>query len=221
MSAVSPAPLPPEDEGGTAEGRADQRPGPGGRPTLSIAPDTRPAGRREDAPVQREPSGTPHVRLVPLSEPPAVVLRTEAPAHVRPPVLGSPSALARPRPSAGIAERENDVLAAPLPDPTRLCCGVVLAAVEGLRGVRPLAQLVRWVTPEVYERLALRAHLVQHAAVPPAVGRAGIRRVRVCRLGDSAAEATVVVDDGPRVRAVALRVEEHRGRWRATVLEIG
>ena len=53
------------------------------------------------------------------------------------------------------------------------------------------------------------------------VHHASIRRIRLCRLGEHAAEATVVVDDGPRVRAVAVRLEGHRGHWRATALEIG
>jgi hypothetical protein len=97
---------------------------------------------------------------------------------------------------------------------------MVQAAVEGLRGVRPLAQLTRWVTPEVYELLQLRAELVQRAGQPVAA-RAGIRRIRLFRIGDAVAEASVVVDDGPRVRAVAVRMEGHRGRWRAVAMEIG
>jgi hypothetical protein len=31
----------------------------------------------------------------------------------------------------------------------------------------------------------------------------------------------VVVHDGARVRGAAVRLEAHRGRWRATALEIG
>ena len=48
-----------------------------------------------------------------------------------------------------------------------------------------------------------------------------VRRVRVCRLSQLVAEASVVLDDGDRVRAAAIRLESHRGYWRATVLEIG
>jgi len=98
---------------------------------------------------------------------------------------------------------------------------MVQAAVESLRGARPLAQLTRWVTPDVYDRLALRAELVQSAAAAPVPGRAAIRRIRVFRIGHETAEATVVVEDGPRVRAVAVRLEGHRGRWRATAMDIG
>lgn len=111
-------------------------------------------------------------------------------------------------PVAAAAEPEP----APRPvDPAPLCGAVVLAAIEALSCVRPLAQLARWVTPEVYEALA--------RAVGPAPAatrrRAVVRRVLVCPVG------TVVVHDGTRVRAAAVRVEERRGSWRATVLQIG
>ena len=56
-------------------------------------------------------------------------------------------------------------------------------------------------------------------AVPPA--RATIRRTHLSRVSPTAAEASVVLVDGGRVRAAALRLEVHRGRWRATVLQIG
>ena len=99
---------------------------------------------------------------------------------------------------------------------------MVQAAVEALRGTRPLAQLARWVSPEIYEQLAMRSELTQRVLGRTDVPhRAAIRRIRLCRLGQQAAEATVVVDDGPRVRAVAVRLEGHRGQWRATALEIG
>ncbi len=238
MSATAPAPLPRPQRDPDGDASAPAAPDGGRRPVLAVAgrPDpeavTRtPAG--DQATVPRPRPGDPHrfaddarlrMWLVPRTEPPAAPLRAVTPAYERPPVLGSPQALTRRRTpaAAGGADRDASATpAGPLPDPTRLCCAVVQAAVEGLRGVRPLAQLTRWVTPEVYDRLALRARLVQDAATGPSAARAGIRRVRVCRLGDGAAEATVVVDDGRRVRAVALRVEEHRGRWRATALEIG
>jgi hypothetical protein len=98
---------------------------------------------------------------------------------------------------------------------------MVQAAVEALRGARPLAQLARWVSPEIYDQLDARAKLTQRVRGADGAHRAAIRRIRLCRLGESTAEATVVVDDGPRVRAVAVRLEGRRGQWRATALEIG
>ena len=165
-------------------------------------------------------------RLVPLLEPPAHPLRVTGPALAAPPVAGSPEAAAR---SAGGADPWTTrpalpigaVQDAPLPDPTPLCCAMVQAAVEALRGARPLAQLARWVSPEIYDQLDARAKLTQRVRGADGAHRAAIRRIRLCRLGESSAEATVVVDDGPRVRAVAVRLEGRRGQWRATALEIG
>ncbi|WP_201308940.1 Rv3235 family protein [Puerhibacterium puerhi] len=114
---------------------------------------------------------------------------------------------------------------APLPDPTALCCSVVRAAVEVLRGDRGVAQLARWVTPVVLDQLGERARLVHDAAAAghaPAALRGRpvrVRRVRLERRGDSA-EATVVLDDAGRVRAAAVRLEAWRGQWRVAVLEI-
>jgi hypothetical protein len=201
-------------------------PGPGepgpSEPGPSELPPSEP---RRGLPGPGEPRLAPRrpvtVRLVPLTEPPAQPLRATTPAHTMPPVLGTLEArrLARP-PRTTYPGPEAQTSTGPLPDPTPLCCAMVQAAVEGLRGVRPLAQLTRWVSPEVYELLQLRAELVQRAG-HPAASHAGIRRIRLFRIGDDVAEASVVVDDGPRVRAVAVRLEGHRGRWRAVVMEIG
>lgn len=117
-------------------------------------------------------------------------------------------------------------LAADPGDPTALCCAVAHAATEVLRGVRPLAQLVRSVSPEVYDQLEALARVRSAArerrgAPPTPQSRSRVRRARVVRVAPEAAEATVIIDDVDRVRAAALRVELHRGRWRVVVLEIG
>lgn len=114
----------------------------------------------------------------------------------------------------------------PLGDPTALCCAVAHAAMESLRGIRPLAQLVRSVSPEVFDALYTRCQVREQArtrpgAPPVSQSRARVRHARVIRIAPGVAEASVVVDDVDRVRAVALRVEERRGRWRVVVLEIG
>lgn len=51
--------------------------------------------------------------------------------------------------------------------------------------------------------------------------RSVVRSTRVCVLRDGVVEACAVVLDGPRVRAVALRLEGLDGRWRVTALQIG
>lgn len=138
--------------------------------------------------------------------------------------LRPPKAPTELRHRAG-AEPGPDSPAAP-GDPTALCCAIAHAATETLRGVRPLAQLVRSVSPVVYEQLEARLQVTTAArerrgAPPTPQSRSRVRRARVVRVGRDAAEASVVIDDVDRVRAIALRVERHRGRWRAVVLEIG
>lgn len=122
-------------------------------------------------------------------------------------------------------------------DVRQACCMVALAAVEVLAGTRPLAQLARWVTPEVYDALGRRAALtaprsrvLDPAAAPGdldggtsrgPVRRPSVRRVRACALGDQVVEASVVVGHADRVRAVAVRLTRASGRWRASALVVG
>ncbi|MBE9928200.1 energy transducer TonB [Cellulosimicrobium cellulans] len=109
----------------------------------------------------------------------------------------------------------------PLPDPTALCCAVVRAAVEVVRGERTVGQLARWVSPEIYEALARRARLVAEGPGETPARPVSVRRARVLRIGDGVAEGTVIVQDGDRVRAAAARLEARRGAWRVVALEIG
>lgn len=114
--------------------------------------------------------------------------------------------------------------AAELPDPTSLACRVAGAALEVLRGERPAAQLARWTSAQVYDQLVTRERVMNGSRTGvrrSAARRVGIRRVRLVRLGAASAEATVVLHDGNRVRAAALRLEGRRGAWRVTCLELG
>jgi len=116
-----------------------------------------------------------------------------------------------------------------LADPTATCAALAGAVVEVLSGHRPAAQLVRWTTLEVHEglvrRAALAARLRRSRAGSRAPARAGrpavVRRVRVCRPAEGVVEASAVVVDGERVRAVAVRLEGWDRRWRATAVEVG
>ena len=105
-------------------------------------------------------------------------------------------------------------------DPTALACAIAQAVVEALRGVRPLAQLTRWLAPEIYAVVTRRCE-VTLAAGPYPTRPARVRRARVHRVDDRTAEATVVVEDLDRVRAAALRLEHVRGAWRVTALVLG
>lgn len=108
---------------------------------------------------------------------------------------------------------------------------VAQGALEVLGGSRPLQQMARWLDPENYERLQLRANLVRCISSAP-TKRGGqvrasshrhvvVRSARVCPVSPGIYEASVVAFDQKRVRAVALRIEQRRGVWRVTALEIG
>ncbi|BAS17199.1 hypothetical protein AHiyo8_55020 [Arthrobacter sp. Hiyo8] len=48
-----------------------------------------------------------------------------------------------------------------------------------------------------------------------------VRSVRVCAVNDGVYEASLVVSEELRSRAVAMRLEGINGTWRVTALEIG
>jgi Family of unknown function (DUF6459) len=112
---------------------------------------------------------------------------------------------------------------ADLPDPQFWAGRLAQAILEVDAGVRPVSQLRRWTSDEVYLQLRRRSNRVRCAAPPPQARRTPtrvlVRSVRVCEPADGIAEVSAVVHDGQRHRAVALRLEGTDGRWRCTVLE--
>lgn len=125
-------------------------------------------------------------------------------------------------------------------DHSRWVAGFVWAALEVTAGRRPIAQLVRWSSDEVRRALrqrrvlALRAHGVPVPADPAGPGPGPVARprilsVRSCAPCPGVIESSVIVADGKRIRAVAVRVEEPvtvrveepAGRRQVTALEIG
>lgn len=114
-----------------------------------------------------------------------------------------------------------------LPDPREWAGHIAQALVEVMSGSRPAPQLLRWTVPEVYAVVARRAAVSARRAAgegrrgaPPA-GRAVVRSVRVCEPADGVAEASAVVVDGGRVRALAFRLVGLDGRWRVEALQVG
>ncbi|GAA1129607.1 Rv3235 family protein [Arthrobacter flavus] len=111
----------------------------------------------------------------------------------------------------------------------RITRSVVQASLEVLGGSRPLQQLADWLDPPSYERLQLRTNLVR--SLNRATPKGGhdqllhrnisVRSVRICRISENVYEASAVVVEHRRVRAVALRLERRRGQWKVTALEIG
>ncbi|QYJ02493.1 hypothetical protein KUV85_09085 [Nocardioides panacisoli] len=99
------------------------------------------------------------------------------------------------------------------------------AAVEVVGGDRPVSQLLRWATDEVYADLQRRARVVARAGRhQPGLARVQPVRPRVvsvcsCFVRDDAVETAVHVKYGTRSRAVAARFERIRQRWVCVALE--
>ncbi len=100
------------------------------------------------------------------------------------------------------------------------------AAVEIVGGDRPVTQLVRWSSREVYQNLHRRALLVaqagRHEAAQGRVQpvRPRVRSVHACFLSHDTVEVSVHVSHGPRSRALAVRFElTPDRRWRCTALD--
>lgn len=181
-----------------------------------------------------------------LNRPALVPLRIlPAPRH-RPPVLAEPELLplepGGPQSSPFIQDAlavdfslmsdeqlfgEQPTRRSELPDPRVWAGHVAQGLVEVMAGARPAPQLLRWTTPEVYAVVARRASVSTRRGLPAGRGRRGpnrratVRSVRVCEPADGVAEVCAVVLDGPRVRALAMRLVGLDGRWRVEALQVG
>lgn len=95
---------------------------------------------------------------------------------------------------------------------------LVEAVVDVLLERRPAEQVKRWVSREVF---GLLSTVAQRRAVTRFAARSMVRSIRLHTPGPDAVESTVLVQDGPRVRAVALRFERQDDRleWRCTALQ--
>ncbi|MEC5178950.1 Rv3235 family protein [Arthrobacter sp. CG_A4] len=103
----------------------------------------------------------------------------------------------------------------------------VQAAIEVLGGTRPVQQLARRLDQRCLTALQHRAALTRRmpSGSSPTAGRLhgnpSVRSVRACRVSEDVYEASAVVVEESRVRAVALRLERTKLVWRVTALEIG
>lgn len=204
-----------------ADALPSTRPGP--RLRTPPAPAGRPGGTTD--PARRDARSTareagPRARLVRAAEP-AAPARATGPRHVVPPTVAHRLDVLRAQDRSPVLDAaDEDRGAVPAHDPGVLAGRIALATVEVLGGRRPIGQLARWLTPGVLDALQVRAAVTLR--VRGTSGRAPqVRRVRTSAVDEHTLEAGVVVEDGAVVRAVALRLETHRGAWRATVLEIG
>lgn len=126
---------------------------------------------------------------------------------------------AGPRPPEPGVEQVEPSGRTGLPDPEAWSRRMAQAVAEVLCGVRPVAQLARWTSRDVYESLRRRA--ARATARPSPSRRAVVRSVRFGSPRPGVIEACAVVLARGRVQAVALRLEATGDRWRLTALELG
>ena len=144
------------------------------------------------------PDAGPQLRLVP-----------DLPGHR--PLTGDDRMDFGPQPTARVA----------LPDPRAWARRLVQALVEVLAGDRPLTQLVRWTSTDVYEEVTALLPVRRPGRPPAAPVRAAVGSVHLTEPADGVAEVAATVRRGRRTTAVALRLEGLDGRWQCTALEVG
>lgn len=166
------------------------------------------------------------IRQVDPDGPAAPVIRLPPKRAAALPSAGGQPEAVPPRTGSGANEDSADAQRI-----TGIARSIAQAALEVLGGTRPVQQMARWLDPRSYERLVLRSNMVREMQQQAGSGRqqsgsrlhrnAVVRSTRICRISAIAYEATLVVAERDRVRAVALRLELRRGLWKVTALEIG
>ncbi|GAB3585352.1 hypothetical protein GCM10027406_33490 [Leifsonia lichenia] len=110
------------------------------------------------------------------------------------------------------------------PDPAPLAANLALCVVEVLAGARSIDQLSRWVSDDVFIHLLRRSAI---AARTRQVTGATVQRPRlwlgdpvIARPQDGVVEAVVIVHQPSRSRAVAMRLDAVKERWRASAISV-
>jgi hypothetical protein len=139
--------------------------------------------------------------------------KTMAPRHV-------PSRADAPLGSLRAADENAEIRA--------ITRNTVQAAMEVLAGIRPVHQLARRLDPRCLAALQHRASLIRRElarSASPSLARlhknSVVRSVRVCEVAPGIYEASAVVVDDIRARAVAVRLERSKQVWRVTELVVG
>jgi hypothetical protein len=132
--------------------------------------------------------------------------------------------LDRQLPFAG--RRRNRVRPAPslprtLPDPVAWGHRLLIGIIETASGHRPLQQLAAMLSPSVAAGLGADFERTDRNLHRHWTHAARVRHIYASHPVEGVAELTATVQTGRRVRAIALRLEEHHGRWRCTRLQLG
>ena len=93
---------------------------------------------------------------------------------------------------------------------------------EALSGDRPVSQLARWLAKDVHDELTTQVDAVRRhpSGRIRAVARRTVSGVRVCHVKAGVVETCAVVVGNKRARSVAIRLEEVKGRWLATAIQL-
>ena len=128
-----------------------------------------------------------------------------------------------PAPLLAWLHRAERTPRAELGDPRPHAARTAQLMLEVLAGQRPATALRAVAHPDVIQRLAAASQGFTHQqteqrrrAIRPTVGRVIVSEPR-----DGIAEATVIIREGRRSRALALRLEGLQGHWTATIAELG
>jgi Family of unknown function (DUF6459) len=108
-----------------------------------------------------------------------------------------------------------------LPDPALWARRLLVGLIETAGGRRPLHQLAAMLSPSVGRGLGGDFDRATQHGARHWLHRATVRTVRVTEPAPGVAELCATLDTGPRVRALAMRLEEHHGRWSCTRLQLG
>ena len=104
---------------------------------------------------------------------------------------------------------------------------IAQAAIEVLAGTRPVQQLSRSLDPKSLTSLQHRAALTRAHALRSGNAQSRhhrnpqVRSVHGCAVSETVYEASMVVNEELRSRAVAMRLELSNGGWKVTALQIG
>lgn len=99
---------------------------------------------------------------------------------------------------------------------------LVQGVVEAITGDRPLSQLARWTTLDVYEQLQWECRRTRGSAAGRAERvKARVSSVHVFEPTDEVAEVCATIRLTDRAQALALRMEAHGQAWRCTAITFG
>jgi hypothetical protein len=111
-----------------------------------------------------------------------------------------------------------------LPDPEPLLANLARSVLEVLAGARELEQLTKWVTDDVFTSLMRRTVLAERArrvkGIPASRPALTVLSTHISEPRDGVVEATVIIRNPVRVRAVAIRLEGFDRRWRASAIGV-